>query len=104
MPTAIVLPLLFGLFTEERVPAKGYACLNVRYRGVVYAATRLERTRLTGNVTLTLPAPVDPLDALLGKPPGKGRVVQLSGYDAVVDSLTCTCHESWRLSGRCVDR
>jgi hypothetical protein len=58
MPTVIVLALPFGLFTEERVPAEGYACLNI----------------------------------------------QLSGYDAVVDSLTCTCHESWRLSGRCVDR
>lgn len=103
MPMIIAVALLLGLFTEDRIPAEGYACLNVKYRGIVYKATKLERTRLTGGVTLTLPATFNFLSELPGDEV-RGRVVQLSGYDAVADSTSCTCPTLAQVQGICIDR
>jgi hypothetical protein len=103
MPIVLCLGLLLGIFSEERVPAEGYACLSVRYRGVAYKAVKFERSRLTGVVTLTLRAPLDPLAALLGEKAAE-RVVELTGYEAVGDSNECACAPVHRLHGVCFDR
>ena len=103
MRTILCLGLLLGVFAEERVPAGGYACLSVRYRGVVYKAARFERSRLTGVVRLTMRAPLDPLAALLGEKAAE-RVVELTGYEAVGDSNDCACAPVHRLHGVCFDR
>jgi hypothetical protein len=102
MPILISLALMLGLFTEVRVPAEGYACLDVRYRHVAYKAVKFERSRLTGSVTLTLAPSFDPAAAILGQPT-RSRVVQLKGYDVVSDSQTCECQYYERFRGSCVD-
>jgi hypothetical protein len=103
MTIVVCLGLLLGVFAEERVPAEGYACLSVRYRGVVYKAVKFERSRLTGVVRLTMRAPLDPLAALLGNR-AEERVVELTGYEAVGDSNDCGCLAVHRVHGLCFDR
>jgi len=103
MSTLLVLALQLGIFSEVRAPAEGYACLDVRYRHVVYKATRVERSRLTGRVTLTLPAPFDPAAAILGKP-NRGRVVELGGAEVVSDAASCQCLGIAVIQKVCVDQ
>ena len=91
--------MLLGVFTEVRTPRKGYDCLHVKHGEMHYKAIKFERSRLTGQVTLTMKS-TDQISPLLGKPARPGRKIQLSGYEAVTDSNQCHCYV---FHPRCID-
>jgi hypothetical protein len=100
----VVIALALVLIPETRVPKQGYRCLTVLYGGTKFKASTMERNRLTSRVTLTLfRSPSDGLGAALHRlsgmeakygtlPRAPSRRIQLSGYDAILDSDRCFCY------------
>ncbi len=51
----MLIAILLQLFTDTTVPSSESKCVTVLYGGYAYRAMKVERWRLTGSVTLTMP-------------------------------------------------